>query len=102
MTKYYHVIVDGKPLEFGGVPVVYSRGQAIKKARQFVGKIQALSPEASAKEEMKAALQKLETAFLNVLNVSDYEHQFNDKYPFQKNFAEIVDDVIEWISSETM
>jgi|GEM_PF-6927411 len=35
----YLVIVDGKPLEYQGITQLYSRGQAIKKARMFNGKI---------------------------------------------------------------
>ena len=101
MKKYYHVIVDGRPLEIGGKPAIYTRGEAIKKAHAWNGKIKEVDEETAANEEMKEALFSLKNAFLGVLQASDYETEFDSlKYPFDCNFKEMVNKVIDWVDYE--
>jgi len=100
MSKYYHVEVDGKPLESMGVIQIYTPGEAIKKARIFKGKVVPLSDEENAEQNMKVALINLKDAFCQVLEASDFEKEFNDKYPFGRCFLELTDKVIEWVESE--
>jgi hypothetical protein len=101
MCKYYHVEVDGKPLESMGAVQVYSPGDAIKKARLFGGKVVPVSEEENAKQNLKESLINLKNAFCQVLEASSFETEFNsEKYPFDRCFIELTDKVIEWVDSE--
>jgi hypothetical protein len=101
MCKYYHVEVDGKPLESMGVIQVYSPAEAAKKARIFEGKVVPLTEEENAKEVMKAALVNLKNAFCEVLEASENTSEFDpEKYPFDRCFRELTDKVIDWVDSE--
>jgi hypothetical protein len=101
MCKYYHVEVEGKPLESMGAVQVYSPGEAIKKARLFGGKVVPLSDEDNAKEVMKAALINLKDAFYQVLEASEFTDEFNpEKYPFDKCFRDLTSEVTSWVESE--
>jgi hypothetical protein len=101
MCKYYHVEVNGKPLESMGVVQVYTPGEAVKKARLFDGKVVPLSEEENAKEVMKAALINLKNAFCEVVEATDFETEFNpNTYPFDRCFLELTDKVIDWVESE--
>lgn len=52
-------------------------------------------------EEMKSALLALKDAFLGVLQASDYETEFDSlKYPFDCNFKEMVNKVVDWVGYE--
>lgn len=52
-------------------------------------------------EEMKSALLALKDAFLGVLQASDYETEFDGlKYPFDCNFKEMVNKVVDWVDYE--
>jgi hypothetical protein len=101
MSKYYHVEVDGKPLESMGIVQVYSPGEAAKKARIFEGKVVPLSEEENAKQNLKESLINLKNAFCQVLDASGFETEFNsDKYPFDSCFIELTHKVIDWVESE--
>lgn len=101
-NKFYRVIknVDGKPLEMNGKELNYTKGEAIKKARMFDGKIEPLSEEENDQEILREALENLKFAFTDVLTHSGWEKEFGSKYPFQKNFCEVVDDIIAWVDDE--
>lgn len=102
MKQFYRVILkaDNKPMALDGKEFHYTRGEAIKKARKFDGKIQPLSEEENNRELLRESLETLVFSFCEVLAYSGWDKEFNDKYPFPKNFREIVDDVIEWVESE--
>ena len=101
MQQYYYVMVDGKPVaHHDGKLCTYTRGEAIKKARLFNGKIEAVPEDVNIKENLKEALRGLQAAFVNVLDVCDHEAEFNSKYPFHKCFIELTHDVIDWVDSE--
>jgi hypothetical protein len=102
MKQFYRVVKnsDGKPLEMDGKEFHYTRGEAIKKARVFDGKIQPLSDEENDRELLRESLVNLQFAFAEVLAYSGFEKEFGSKYPFQKNFREMVDDVIHWVEDE--
>ena len=100
--QFYRVILkaDNKPMELYGKELHYTRGEAIKKARMFNGKIEALSEEENNQELLREALENLRFSFCEVLANCDCEKEFGSKYPFGKNFREMVDDVISWVESE--
>ena len=102
MKQFYCVILksDSKPMALNGKELHYPRGEAIKKARMFDGKIEALSDEENDRELLREALENLKLSFCEVLVYCDDEKEFGSKYPFGKNFREVVDDVIEWVEDE--
>jgi hypothetical protein len=103
MEKQYYRVnlkVNCKPMTLDSKELHYSRGEAIKKARMFNGKIEALSEEENNQELLREAMENLKFAFCEVLQRCDYETEFGSKYPFQKNFREMVDDVIVWVDDE--
>jgi hypothetical protein len=102
MKQFYRVIrkADNKPMTLDGKEFHYTRGEAIKKARQFDGKIQPLSEEENDRELLREVLENLKFSFCEVLAYCDAEKEFGSKYPFEKNFREIVDDVIVWVNDE--
>lgn len=100
MKQFYRVVRDGKPIALDGKEFHYTRGEAIKKARMFDGKIEPLSDEENDRELLKEALESMKFAFCEVLAYCDWEKEFGSKYPFHKNFREMVDDVITWVENE--
>jgi hypothetical protein len=103
MKQFYRVIkkADNKPLESNGKEIHYTRGEALKKSKMFDGKIEPLSDEENDLELLKEAFVNLKFAFAEVLAYAGHEKVYNDKYPFNKNFREMADAVIEWTDSET-
>ena len=107
MKQFYRVVVKrtadgkaGKPLTIDGKELHYTRGEAIKKAKMFGGKIQPLSEEENNRELLRESLENLKFAFVDILYYCDFEKEFGSKYPFTKNFREVVDDVIYWVEDE--
>lgn len=100
--QFYRVILkaDNKPMELYGKELHYTRGEAIKKARMFDGKMEALSEDENNQEILREALETLKFSFSEVLTYSGWEKEFGSKYPFEKNFKEVVDDVIAWVNDE--
>lgn len=68
--------------------------------KKYYGKIKEVDEKAAVNEEMKTALIELRRAFINVLEVSSFTQEFNNKYPFDLCFTELTDKVIEWVASE--
>jgi hypothetical protein len=86
-------------MTMNGKELHYTRGEAIKKARLFNGRIEPLSDEENDHELLRESLVNLEFAFADVLSLYDNNEDFNKNYPFEKNFKEVVNDVIKWVES---
>ena len=102
MKQFYRVVrkIDNKPIALDGKGFHYTRGEAIKKARMFDGKIEPLSDDENDRELLREAMENLKFSFAEVLAYCGFEKEFNNKYPFEKNFKEVVSDVIAWVDSE--
>ncbi len=71
-----------------------------RKLGGLVMKNTPLSAKENNPDTLKQTLINLKHAFCDVLEHCDYEQQFNDKYPFDRCFRELTQDVIEWVDSE--
>jgi hypothetical protein len=53
-----------------------------------------------AREELKDELIRFEGACVNLLDKCGPESEFGPKYPFNKEFISVVEDVAEWVQDE--
>ncbi|OPX46426.1 hypothetical protein CLHUN_02420 [Ruminiclostridium hungatei] len=80
-----------------GTEAIEHMNEAIESLEAYLEETEA----AKSCEELKNALLHLKDAFIGVLQASDYETEFDGlKYPFDCNFKEMVNKVIDWVDFE--